>query len=225
MTCWCTGRVTDKIDTVRAAVLVSLLLHAGFGWWALKVDSLKPSIPAHPIADQRMLVQLLTLPASNNPNAAVPDRPIPAHTPGKRRIQQFALTPNSELARGQPTPLQLSAGARVSLGEVQTLTPAAPAQALPILNLDTSRAVTAVEQQRRKSTLASAVDAAQSENSQTAEARAFVKLAPAGSNIVSETIMADGSRLIKFSAGGCMRVVNPSSRNHDDIRKSTMENC
>ena len=214
--------------------MLSLAVHAGLGWWALQVDSPKPSIAAAPPrAEKRLQVQLLTLPPPDSQNALVPSAKVALKTAGKSQIRKPALTPQPEPASSEPALVPLQAGERANSGEVQTLTPtstptptpAAPAQALPSLNLDSSRTITSAESKRRKSPLASAVDAAQSENSQTPEARAFAKLAPAGSNIVSETIMADGSRLIKFSAGGCMRVVNPSSRNHDDIRKSTMENC
>jgi hypothetical protein len=105
------------------------------------------------------------------------------------------------------------------------MTPAAAALPPAVLNLDLSRAAKTAESQRRKSGLATAIDATQGENSQTPEKWAFAKLAPADSSIVSERIMADGSRLIKFSAGGCMRFVNPSSRSLDDVRKPVMETC
>ena len=180
---------------------------------------------AQPMTDQRMQVQLLTLPPAIDQNALAPDAPVQVQSSGKRPSRKSALTTIFKPASGRPAQAQLPIYARERTDEVQTLTPSAPVQTPPVLNLDTSRAVTSAELQRRKSPLAAAVDASQSENSQALQARAFARLAPGGSSIVSETIMADGSRLIKFSAGGCMRVVNPSSRNHDDIRKSVMQSC
>lgn len=205
---------------------MSLALHAGFGWWVLQANLLKSQAAvAPPIADQRMLVQLFTLLPPNIQGAPPRTAQAQVQSPGSRQVRQSARLPRFESATGQPTSGQPPAGARPGLGKVGTLVPAAPVKASPALNLDLSRAAMSAELQRRKSPLAAAVDAVQSENSQTPEARAFAKLAPVPSGIASETIMADGSRFIKFSGGGCMRVVNPSSRLHDDTRKPVVETC
>ena len=136
-----------------------------------------------------------------------PEKPLKLQMQGQ--YPDSALqSPSAAQIATLPAPLQMS---------VQN-----PAAAL---NLDASQAIKSVELQCRQSGLSAAVDAMQSEHSRDPEARAFARLAPVHPSMVSETIMADGTRLIKFSKGGCMRVVNPSSRLHDDVRKSGMENC
>lgn len=232
MICWCTGQVTDKIRTLKIAAFASLAVHLVFGWWALRsspdaqwrVDQPVPS-------SQRLLVQLIapsiTLPPDKAPafedlSALLTDSSVNMR---QTRRASSVLSPRTRPQRqGQD-----SAGASQSTGGEQVTTQPAtvqtPAQAPASLNLDIGQAAKAAGQQRRKSGLSAAVDAIQSGNSHVPETRAFARLAPVDSGIVSETIMVDGTRRIKFSAGGCMRVVNPSSRQHDDIRKSVMENC
>ena len=224
--CWCTALVTKKITAVRAAFLLSLALHAGFGWWALQTNPAKPEAAAAPrVTNQPILVQLLTLFQPKTQAAPLPDAKAQLQSAGNQRLRKSALLPRSESAADQPAPTPHPADAMTQLGKDQTLMPAAAAQISPALNLNLSRTVTSAEIQRRKSPLAAAADAAQTENLQTPEVRAFAKFAPVASGISSETITADGTRLIKFSGGACMRVVNPSSRSPDDIRKPVTETC
>ena len=93
------------------------------------------------------------------------------------------------------------------------------------LELSLGAVTQTIERQRRQLPLASAVDAQQMQTGAAKIPSAFSRLDPVSSNIVEETIMADGGRVIRFSGGGCMRMHNPLSRSNDDIRKPVMENC
>ncbi len=238
MICWCTGRVTEIFRTFRIAAFASLAVHLALGWWALcSSPNGQARVDQAVVSAQRMVVQLTDpLPLQSKTPAlktlsALETEPSANVRPARRAntVLKPEANPGQQGQRQGQGQGQGSVDASQSISGAQVVTQPAtvqtPAQAPAALNLDTSRAAKSVELQRRKSGLSAAVDAMQSENAHVPETLAFARLAPAGSSIVSETIMADGTRLIKFSAGGCMRVVNPSARHHDDIRKSAMENC
>lgn len=226
MICWCAGSVTEKIRTIRYAAFASLVIHVAFGWWILRGGSSgKDGVIQQAAAPQRLLVKLIApMPDSTTEVGVLSELVLPPSVNGgaARRTtsaSKLAINPRLQPEEQQP------AGAAQSFSEAQVKTPASLSQTPKVLNLDLSPTVKSTDLQRRKAGLSAAVDAMQSENSQTTETRAFSRLAPAASSIVSETIMADGSRMIKFSAGVCMHVVNPSSRSPDDMRKPVIKNC
>ena len=211
--------MTKNISTVKLAALLSVSVHLALSGWLLRSERAELPV-AKPLGapERRLSLQLLTQPVNKGlaPSQSTATETLQAAVRSAKRTG--ALT-SPELTAEPQAPVQHG------LTEVQTPSSAATTPALPALNLDLSRAVKSTELQRRKSPLAGAIDAQQSENSRTPEQRAFAKLAPRGSSIVSETLMADGTRLIKFSAGGCMRLVNPSSRHFDDMRRPGVETC
>jgi hypothetical protein len=224
--CWCTGPVTEKIRAIRFAAFASLAAHVALGWWVLHSNpSARGTVDPPVTASERLVVQFILPLRDKTPAAGALSEPVVQPSVNGRQSRRAPKVLNLETTPRVQGQGQQPASALQTFNEAQAMTPAAPSQGPALLNLDLSRAAKSAELQRRKTGLSGAVDAMQKEISQTPETRAFTKLAPVASGIVSETIMADGSRLIKFSAGGCMRVVNPSSRSPDDTRKSVMENC
>ena len=219
------------MSVVRSAVLLSLGLHVAAGWWLLKSAEHVRMSQAQPSIDQRRLqVTLLTIvtqPGLLPPNLA----------PAPRFEQQLNSQPpkaqaaqTSRLAAQRESGFPISAAAALDSNTPPKPTSPAAVEASshtvqPRLELSLGAAAQATERQRRQSPLASAVDAQQMQTGAAKIASAFSRLDPVSSNIVEETITADGGRVIRFSGGGCMRMPNPSARSNDDIRKPVMENC
>jgi hypothetical protein len=224
--------VNQKTSAFKLAAVASLAVHLALGWWVLRSNPPRQGGGVQPlVSTPRLLVQLIALPPDKTPATGAVSEPnlqrsVNVRQAGQGRQAQSAPAVSSlEITPPLQAQGQEPASASQSVSEAPAMPPAAAAQPPAVLNLDLSRAAKTAESQRRKSGLATAIDAIQIENSQTPEKRAFAKLAPTPSSIVSETIMVDGSRLVKFSAGGCMRMVNPSSRSLDDVRKPVMETC
>lgn len=217
--------MTKQLSVVRSAVLLSLGLHGVAAWWLLHADPPVQRITVPPVAvERRLQVTLLPVAKPADVPAALAKAPvIPANPLSKRAGRAESSTARSTLTAGKTAERELAAVSIVAPG------PAAPAaggnQALQLqLELNLGAASKAAERQRSQSPLASAVDAQQMQTGVAKLARAFSKL-EATSSIAEETITSDGGRLIRFTGGGCMRMPNPSSRNHDDVRKPMMEIC
>ena len=218
--------MTKQRSVVRLAVLLSLGLHGVAAWWLLHADPPVQRITVQPVAEERRL-QVTLLPVAKPPDPPAPiaaNAPATAATPLPKREGKAESSTASITVTGGETGERESAA--VSNAAPILVPPAAGGnQALqPRLELSLGAAAKVAERQRSQSPLARAVDAQQMQTGAAKTARAFSKL-EATSNIVEETITADGGRLIRFSGGGCMRMPNPSSRNHDDVRKPMMENC
>ena len=232
MTCWCIDPVTKRSSLVRLAVLLSIGLHAAVGWWLLRnAGHVRISAPQPEVAERRFQVTLVPI----MPLILLPKQPdLPAPIPMVRFERQLKTVP-SKAQYAQTSRLAAQRQAVVTATAVldsntppNATSPAAADTGLaiqPKLELGLGGAAQAIERQRRQSPLASAVDAQQLQTSAAKISRAFSGLEPVSSNIVEETMMAGGGRVIRFSGGGCMRMPNPSSRSHDDVRKPTMENC
>ena len=232
MTCWCIDPVTRRLSVVRLAVLLSIGLHAAVGWWLLgSAGHVRISAPQPEVAERRFQVTLVpSIPLMSL--AKQPDLPAPLFT---ARVERKPKTEPSKAQSARTSRLAAQRQAVVTATAVLDSNtppnPTSPAAAdtglaiQPKLELGLGGAAQAIERQRRQSPLASAVDAQQLQTSAAKISRAFSGLEPVSSNIVEETMMAGGGRVIRFSGGGCMRMSNPSSRSHDDVRKPTMENC
>ena len=219
--------MTKRLGIVQLAVLLSLGLHGVAAWWLLQADSPAQRITVQPAAGERRLqVTLLTF--ANQPYLPAPitaKAPVIGATPLSKRERSAESSKARMTVTGGETAEREAA--TVSNARPSLVPPAAggnqPLQ--PQLELNLGAASKAAERQRSQSPLASAVDAQQMQTGATKLARAFSKLEVATSNIVEETITSGGGRMIRFSGGGCMRMPNPSSRNHDDVRRSAMETC
>ena len=232
MICWCTGPVIKGIGAVRWALVLSVGFHAALAWFwlggAARPAALRTLLTA-PLVDQQRL-QIVMLPAQAPPAAPLPAQPSPAAPPRPRADQKAKPTrqATSDLSTAPALPKPSSLAAEPPLlatGQSAEVSKPAEAGSSTGLNLDLGSALQAVERQRSKSPLAAAVDAQQAQNARSVTARAFSALDAPPSSIVSEAILSDGTRLVKFSGGGCMRMPNPEARSFDDIRKPLMERC
>ena len=228
--------------------MLSVGFHAALAWFwlggAARPAALRTLLTA-PLADQQRL-QIVMLPAQTPPKtlqavppmtpritqpaAPLPAQPSPAAPPRPRADQKAKPTrqATSDLSTAPALPKPSSLAAEPPLlatGQSAEVSKPAEAGSSTGLNLDLGSALQAVERQRSKSPLAAAVDAQQAQNARSVTARAFSALDAPSSSIVSETILSDGTRLVKFSGGGCMRMPNPAARSFDDIRKPLMERC
>ena len=232
--------------------MLSVGFHAAlvWFWWGgtARPAALHTVLPAPLVGQQRLQIVLLptqtppqtpALPPSTlrttPPTKQLSAPPLPAAPP--RSVQKAKptrqATSDLSAASALPTPSS-SATEPPSLATGQSPDPSPdasqPAQAgsSTRLNLDLRSALQAVERQRRKSPLAAAVDAQNAQHSQNARsvtARAFSALDSTSSSVVSETILSNGTRLVRFSGGGCMRMPNPAARSLDDVAKPVMERC
>ena len=228
--------------------MLSVGFHAALAWFwlggAARPAALRTLLTA-PLVDQQRL-QIVMLPAQTPPKtlqavppmtpritqpaAPLPAQPSPAAPPRPRADQKAKPTrqATSDLSTAPALPKPSSLAAEPPLlatGQSAEVSKPAEAGSSTGLNLDLGPALQAVERQRSKSPLAAAVDAQQAQNARSVTARAFSALDAPSSSIVSETILSDGTRLVKFSGGGCMRMPNPAARSFDDIRKPLMERC
>jgi hypothetical protein len=208
--------------------LLSLGLHGAVGWWVLQTDQLaKLTNPRFAVSELRLQATLLPaaarpdLPTPKPPSTQPPERQIKTERSAVRATAMGLQTAERPADRTQAGALGSSVAPDLTASAVAESRLAVP----PKLELNLKAAARAVEQLRSKSPLASAIDAQQMQTGAAKMARAFAKLGSAASNIVEETVMADGGRIIRFSGGGCMRVPNPSSRSFDDVRKPAMETC
>ena len=219
--------MTKQRSVVRLAVLLSLGLHGVAGWWLLQADPPVQRVTVQPATGERRL-QVTLLPVAKQPDPPAPiaaNAPATAATPlPKREGRAESSTARVTVTGGETAEREL---AGVSNAASSLVPPAAGGnKALqPRLELNLGAAAKAAERQRSQSPLASAVDAQQMQTGAAKLARAFSKLEAATSNIIEETITADGGRVIRFSGGGCMRMPNPSSRNHDDVRRPGVDTC
>ena len=200
------------------------------------MQNARPVRATAPPASDAQRLQVTWVPAANPPNLITPAATAARLTAAQsyRQLQAGPPKAKTELASrmaaqapvvapadsvphsgtpGQP-PLRATASTVESTQAVQ-----------PALDLNLRAAAQATQQQRRKSPLANAVDAQQTEASAAKIARASSAQWGAGSHTVEESVMADGGRVTRFGGGGCMRVPNPASRPYDESRKPMMEKC
>ena len=207
--------------------MLSLGLHVAVGWWLLQsAGGVRMSAP-QPVTDQRRL-QVTLVPLVIPPELPAPAPAPPLERQRKTEPSQAQAAQTSRLAAQRQAVLPATAVTDSNTPPKPTspaVVEASSQTAQPRLELRLGAAAQAIERQRRQSPLASAVDAQQMQTGAAKIASAFSRLEPVSSNIVEETITADGGRVIRFSGGGCMRMPNPSSRSNDDIRKPVMENC
>ena len=226
---------------------MSLGFHAAlvWFWWGgtARPAALRTALPA-PLENQQRL-QIVMLPTQTAPTAPpitappskqLPAQPSPAAPP--RSVQKAKptgqatsdlstasalLTPSSLAA--EPPPLATGQSPDPSPDPSPNISQPAQAGSRTRLNLDLGSALQAVERQRSRSPSAAAVDAQQAQTARSVAARAFSALDAPSSSIVSEAILSNGTRLVKFSGGGCMRMPNPAARSLGDIAKPVMELC
>ena len=161
----------------------------------------------------------------------------PAPPPAEKTTQKRDRVGPSGARLGQATQPAISAdnGLADSPAAAPQTEPKAPAadtaqaartaQTSQPLQLGLGRKALDADRKARQAPLASAVDASQAQSAPSKVARAFAPLEAPSSNIIEETMLTDGGRMVRFSGGGCMRMPNPASRSYDDIRKPTMTNC
>ena len=234
MICWCTGPVTRRFGTVRWALIASVGCHAALAWYLLG-SAARPAplgkLPATPWVSPPRL-QIVMLPTPPAPPAPAQPAPLaPAVPRGAEqnakptgRARSDATTSPALPALRQPSSWGAESPSTSAHQSAAAVTPA-PSGSGAKLNLDLQAALQAAERLRSKSPLAAAVDAQHAQNARSTTARAFSVLDTPSSSIVSETVMSDGTRLVKFSGGGCMRMPNPAARSFDDVRKPSMESC
>ncbi len=253
MICWCTGPVTRGIETVRWALVLSLGFHAAlvWFWWGgtARPAALRTALPAPLENQQRLQIVLLPTQTAPPPPAMPPStslatpptkqlsaQPLPAALP--RSVQKdkptgqatsdlsttSALLAPSSLA-AEPPPLATGQSPDPSPDPSPNISQPAHAGSRTRLNLDLGSALQAVERQRSRSPSTAAVDAQQAQTARSVTSRAFSALDAPSSSIVSDAILSNGTRLVKFSGGGCMRLPNPAARSLGDIAKPVMELC
>ena len=233
--------MTERLGSVKPAVLLSFTLHCAFGWWALHADRFEPGSAATKAApEQRVVVRWLPLAAQA---VMRPPIPPPREAPKVKGAEHLA-----ELGKKRGSPLG-KIGQRIeqkiehksdqpsqanSPASAAPLTSAAPLAVDPTaiaapanqpLQLGLGRAALQADRGRRLQPLSRSIDAQQVESARSNDARAFSSLAAVPSGIVAETALAGGARLIRFSGGGCMVVPNQAARLPDDTRKPVMTNC
>ena len=241
--------VIKGIETVRWALVLSMGFHAAlvWFWWGgtTRPAALRTALPAPLENQQRMQIVMLptqtapltpALPPSTPPTKQLSAQPLPAAPP--RSVQKAKptrqatsdlstasalLTPSSLAA--EPPPLATGQRPDPSSDPSPDISQPAQTGSGTRLNLDLGSALQAVERQRSRSPLAAAVDAQQTQTTRSVAARAFSVLDAPSSNIVSDAILSNGTRLVKFSGGGCMRLPNPAARSLGDIAKPVMELC
>ena len=224
MTCWCTGRVTRRIHSVRLALLLSIALHAVLCWWVLRSSKGGTELPQRsPPAERRLLIKLL--PPANA--LTVPpfssSLPTSPESPRQTRRKELFAAPQPNNASQTSTLALTPAPPVIDPFPVESGSGAIP-QAHP-LRLELGRAALSADRDRRQSPLANEVDAKAQQAANSNQSRAFSALNTTPSGIVGEATTADSGRLVRFSGGGCMKLPNPAARQHDDVRKPTVGNC
>jgi hypothetical protein len=210
--------------------VLSVGFHAALVWFSLDgaarpaaLRTLRPT----PLVDPQRL-QIVMLPRQTPQGAPVLAQPSPTVTPKADQKVKPTKRATSDLPMVPALPRPSSLAAEPPLPATdQSPDVSTPAQAgsSTRLNLDLGPALQAVERQRSKSPLAAAVDAQQAQTARSVTARAFSALDAPSSSGVSDATLSDGTRLVKFSGGGCMRIPNPAARSIDDTRKPLTERC
>ncbi|MBC7719353.1 MAG: hypothetical protein H7Z77_06120 [Chitinophagaceae bacterium] len=225
-----------RFSTIKWAVVVSLALHAAVGWWALHGDRQNRRILPPAAGEQRL--QVVLIPVERSPSLSPAVAPTAAPTAASARprseqpIKRDTLLKQNQASNSQTpwidarTPEATPKTASETTPETASASAAVPVPAPKLdLNLNLSRAAQAADRLRRQSPLAAAVDSQQVQAAPSSVARAFSGLNPVASGIESETTLAGGARLVRFSGGGCMRIPNPSAKEHDDTHKPVVQSC
>ena len=224
MTCWCIGPVNKRFGSVKLAVLLSIALHAAIAWWVHQTTRVGFTQPKQSLAfEQRLLVQLLPLAKASSAtptalssfvssNSARQTRPKerPKLTQSSTGTHAFSLETMPLPAASHQVPVEPQTGA---------------ALVAPPLKLDLGRTALNADRDRRRTSLAPEVEASGLHSARSNQASAFSRLSVEPSGIAAEAVAADGSRLVRFSRGGCMHLPNPAARLYDDSRKPMMANC